>query len=250
MRELRPTGLPIEAVVPEVLEAMENEGCAVLSAPPGSGKTTVVPLHLLAAPWRGDGRIVVLEPRRVATRAAARRMAHLLGEDVGATVGYVTREDRRVGADTRIEVITEGVLTRRLQRDPELPGTAAVIFDELHERNLQTDIGLALALESRRVLRPDLRLLVMSATIDADRVATLLGTPARPAPTIHGDTGMHPVDVRWAPLPRKGRLEPHVASVIRQALASETGNLLVFLPGMGEMVPALDAAMQEALWRS
>jgi ATP-dependent helicase HrpB len=241
---MKPTGLPIEAVLAEVLHALDATGSAVLSAPPGSGKTTIVPLHLLDAPWRNDGRIVVLEPRRVATRAAARRMAHLLGVEVGGTVGYVTRDDRMVGRDTRIEVITEGVLTRRIQRDPELPGTAIVVFDELHERNLQTDLGMALALETRKALRPDLRILAMSATIDTPRIAALLGTDDRPAPIIEGAAGIHPVDVRWQPLPRKARLEPHTASVVRDALLTEPGDVLVFLPGMGEILRVRDALVE------
>jgi ATP-dependent helicase HrpB len=236
--------LPIETVVPDVRRALAEAGAAVLSAPPGSGKTTIVPLRLLDEPWLGGRRITVLEPRRVATRAAARRMAQLLGEEVGATVGYVTRDDREVSRATRIEVITEGVLTRRLQRDAEIPGTGVVIFDEMHERNLQTDLGLALTLDARRVLRPDLRILAMSATIDTDRVAGLLGTEDDPAPIIHGAAGLHPVDVRWEPLPRSARLEAHTAAVVRRALSGEPGNLLVFLPGMGEMLRVRDALLE------
>ncbi len=193
------TGLSIERAIPELRAALGAGPSAVLVAPPGSGKTTVVPLRLLDEPWLGGAKIVVLEPRRIATRAAAHRMAHLLGEPVGETVGYVTRGDRRVGPQTRIEVITEGVLTRRLQRDPELTGTGLVIFDELHERNLQTDLGLALALDARQTLRPDLRLLAMSATIDATRIAALLGGD-EPAPIVVGEAAAHPVEIRWKPL--------------------------------------------------
>lgn len=222
------TGLPVEAVVPRLRDALAATGTAVLTAPPGSGKTTIAPLRLLDAV---DGRVVVLEPRRVATRAAARRMADLLGESVGDLVGYVTRTDRRVSASTRIEVVTEGVLTRRLQRDPDLPGVGLVVFDELHERNLQTDLGLALALDARRVVRPDLKILAMSATIEADRVAALIGDDT---PVVVAEAGIHPVDIRWAPRSR-ARLEDHVARVIRRAVDEEDGDVLVFLPGMAEI---------------
>jgi ATP-dependent helicase HrpB len=205
------TGLSIERAIPELRAALDTGPSAVLVAPPGSGKTTVVPLRLLAEPWLGGLKIVVLEPRRIATRAAAKRMAHLLDEPIGETVGYVTRGDRRVGPRTRIEVITEGVLTRRLQRNPELAGTGLVVFDELHERNLQTDLGLALALDARRALRPDLRLLAMSATIDADRIAALLGG-GDPATIVVGDAAEYPVEVRWKPLRDRARLVGHVAA--------------------------------------
>ncbi len=228
------TGLPIEGAIPELRAALTAGPSAVLVAPPGSGKTTVVPLRLLGEPWLGGEKIVVLEPRRIATRAAASRMAHLLGEAVGETVGYVTRGDRRVGPQTRVEVITEGVLTRRLQRDPELTGTGLVIFDELHERNLQTDLGLALALDARQTLRPDLRLLAMSATIDAARIAALLGG-GEPAPVVVGEAAEHPVEIRWKPLRDRRQLVTHVAATIREAVAAEPGDVLVFLPGMGEM---------------
>jgi ATP-dependent helicase HrpB len=219
--------LPVEASIQELRAVLQKERAAVLVAPPGSGKTTIVPLRLLDDI---DGTILVLEPRRVATRAAARRMAHLLGEDLGDTVGYVTRDDRRIGPSTRIQVVTEGVLTRRIQRDPALSGVGLVIFDEFHERNLQTDLGLALVLDTRSALRPDLALLVMSATLDADRVATLLGTRV-----IESQTAMHPVDIRWAPQKRKGRIEDHVTSIVMQALDREVGDILVFLPGIGEI---------------
>jgi ATP-dependent helicase HrpB len=227
-------GLPVEAAVPAVRHALAEQGHAVLTAPPGSGKTTVVPLRLLGSDWLEGRKIVLLEPRRLATRAAARRMAHLLGEDVGRTVGYVTRTDRNTGPGVRVEVVTEGVLTRRLQRDPGLMDTGLVVFDEFHERNLQTDLGLALALDARAVLRPDLRILVMSATIDAARVAALVGGDEA-APVVAAEARTHPVELRWAPPPRNARLEPHAAAVIRKVLDAEPGDVLVFLPGMGEM---------------
>jgi ATP-dependent helicase HrpB len=232
------TNLPVEVCVAELRRALAEAGHAVLVAPPGAGKTTVVPLRLLDEPWVGDGRIVVLEPRRLATRAAARRLAAGLGEEVGGTVGYRTRDERRVSAATRIEVVTEGILTRRLQHDPTLPGTALVVFDELHERNLQTDLGLALALDAKRGLRPDLRILAMSATLDGARVAALLGSSGGgvPAPLVTSEGRQHPVDVRWAPLGPRGRLEAGVAGAVRRALAEvPDGDLLVFLPGAGEI---------------
>ncbi len=227
------TGLPIEDVIDEIRAALQAGDSLVVTAPPGSGKTTVVPLRLLAESWR-RGKIVVLEPRRIATRSAAARMAFLLGEDVGDTVGYVTRNDRRTGPTTAVEVVTEGVLTRRLQRDPSLPGTAAVIFDEIHERNLQTDLGLALALEARAAVRPDLKLIAMSATIAAPELAGLLGGDTA-APVVSADAELHPVDIRWVPLPRRGRLDDHAAGVVRRAIQEAEGDVLVFLPGMGEI---------------
>ena len=158
--------LPVLDALPAVVTALATGGTAILVAPPGAGKTTLAPLVLLGEPWLAGRRIVMLEPRRLATRAAARRMASLLGEEVGGTVGYQTRDERRIGPSTRIEVVTEGVLTRRLQHDPTLDGYGLVIFDEVHERNLPTDLGLALLLDARDTLRPDLRVLAMSATPD------------------------------------------------------------------------------------
>ena len=257
--------LPVTASLDALRTALSERGVAVLQAPPGAGKTTAVPPALLDEPWLGDRRIVMLEPRRLATRAAARRMAAVRREGVGETVGYRTRDDRRVGPATRIEVVTEGILTRRLQRDPGLEGVGLVIFDEFHERSLQADLGLALALDVRRHLRPDLRLLVMSATLDGDRVAALLGdapaaarpaaetgatTPdpaARstvgaaaagggPAPIVTSESRAHPVEVRWAPRRSRERLEPAVVAAIRRVLRTEPeGDVLAFLPGAGEI---------------
>lgn len=228
---LPPSDLPVEESVPELCSALADSRSAVLQAPPGSGKTTIVPLRLVNEDWLERRKILVLEPRRLAARAAARRMAFLLGEEVGETVGYVTRTDRRVGSGTRVEVVTEGILTRRLQRDPELPDTGLVVFDEFHERNLNTDLGMALCLEVRATIRPDLRLLVMSATVDAEQVAGLLDD----APVISSATTAHPVEIRWEPGPRQSRLEQHAVAVIRQSLARDEGDLLVFLPGIGEI---------------
>ncbi|HEY5650323.1 MAG TPA: ATP-dependent helicase HrpB [Acidimicrobiia bacterium] len=228
------TGLPIEDVVDDVRRMLDSPGIGILTAPPGSGKTTVVPIRLLDETWRAGGKLVVLEPRRIATRAAAHRIAELMGESVGDRVGYVTRDDRRVSDRTVIEVVTEGVLTRRLQTNPELPGTAAVLFDEVHERNLQTDLGLALTLDVRNSLRRDLRVLLMSATIDAERIAGQIADPA--APIVSGQARTHPIDLRWLPQPRRTGIEVGVSSAVRQALDSVDGDVLVFLPGMGEIV--------------
>jgi ATP-dependent helicase HrpB len=224
--------LPVEHSLPALREALIAPGHAVLQAEPGAGKTTIVPLRLLEEPWLGDQRIVMLEPRRLATRAAARRMADLLGEKVGQTVGYRTRDDRNVSAETRIEVVTEGILTRRLQRDPALEGVGLVIFDEFHERSLPGDLGLALALESKEALRPDLRLLVMSATLEGDRVAALLD-PDVPAPVISSPGRTHEVEVRWSPRGKRDRLDQAVVAAVQQTLATEEGDILVFLPGAG-----------------
>jgi ATP-dependent helicase HrpB len=230
-----PTDLPVEGCVDEVRAALAGPGHAVLHAPPGAGKTTIVPLRLLDEPWLGDDRIVVLEPRRLAARAAADRMAALLGEEAGATVGYRTRDERRVGAGTRIEVVTEGILTRRLQHDPSLAGVGLVVFDEIHERNLQTDLALALTLDARAVLRPDLRVLAMSATLDTGRVAALLGGDGEPAPVVASAGRTHPVDVRWHPSDPRDRPHDAVAAVVRQALDVDPGDVLVFLAGAADI---------------
>ncbi|MSW19859.1 MAG: ATP-dependent helicase HrpB, partial [Actinobacteria bacterium] len=228
------SGLPIDGILPDLEAALRDSGAAVLTAPPGSGKTTIVPLALLESEWL-LGRILVLEPRRLATRAAARRMADLLGEDVGMTVGFTTRDERRVSPATRIEVVTEGVLTRRLQNDPSIEGTALIVFDEVHERNLQTDLGLALTLDVRGSLRPDLRILAMSATVQADRFAELLGTPGSPCPRLDASGQPYPVDIQYLPMTKSQRLEEAVANAVMRAKRTHDGDLLVFLPGAGEI---------------
>ncbi|MES3034270.1 MAG: ATP-dependent helicase HrpB [Gemmatimonadota bacterium] len=223
--------LPVMAVVGQVHAALRDGTAAVLVAPPGAGKTTGIPLALLDAPWLAGGRILLLEPRRLAARAAASRMAALRGESVGATVGWRMRGDTRVGAGTRIEVVTEGVLTRMLLDDPTLDGVGVICFDEFHERSIHGDTGLALALNSQALLRPDLRLLVMSATIDGARVATLLGD----APVITSTGRAFPVATTFAP-PRTGqRMEEATAGAVRDALAAHDGDVLVFLPGAREI---------------
>ncbi|MCC0069148.1 MAG: ATP-dependent helicase HrpB [Rhodobacteraceae bacterium] len=224
--------LPIDAALPALLPALRDAGRAVLQAPPGAGKTTRVPLALLDAGLTA-GRIVVLEPRRLAARAAAERMAETLGEPVGRTVGYRIRGEAKVSGGTRIEVVTEGILTRMLQSDPELTGIGAVIFDEFHERSLNADLGLALAWEVRQALRPDLLILVMSATLDADPVARMLDD----APVITSEGRAYPVETRWLPRPVDAsmRLEGAAANLVHQAVAETEGGVLVFLPGEGEI---------------
>ncbi len=223
--------LPVSEAVPELLAALESGKSAVLAAPPGAGKTTLVPLHLLAAPWRGDGRILVLEPRRLAARTGARRMASLIGEKVGGTIGYRTRLDTRVSGSTRIEVVTEGIFTRMLLADPELTGVAAVLFDEFHERTLDADFGLALALDVQSALREDLRILVMSATLDVERVSSLLDG----APVVESAGRAFPVDIVYRDRPAGERIEDSMADAIRWALREKTGSILAFLPGQGEI---------------
>jgi ATP-dependent helicase HrpB len=223
--------LPIHEVLPALKAALADSNTAILVAAPGAGKTTVVPLALLAEPWAAKGKLIMLEPRRLAARAAAARMAQTLGESVGETVGYRVRMDSRVSARTRIEVVTEGVFSRMLLDDPGLEGVAAVLFDEFHERSLDGDLGLALARDSQGVLREDLRLLVMSATLEGARIAALLGD----CPVIESHGRQYPVETRYLGRDPALRLEDRVVRAIRTALAETEGGVLVFLPGQGEI---------------
>ncbi len=223
--------LPIDEVLPALKAALDAHGAAVLTAPPGAGKTTRVPLALLSAPWLQGRKIILLEPRRLAARAAASRMAASLGESVGGTVGYRIRHERRIGPQTCVEVVTEGILTRLLQSDPSLEGYGCVLFDEFHERSLHADLGLALTLDARRLFRPELRVGVMSATLEAAPVARLLGD----APVITSEGRSFPVAVRYRDQPVDGPIDRAVVETVRRVLATETGSLLVFLPGMAEI---------------
>ena len=222
--------LPIDDVIPALRDALRGAGRAVLVAPPGAGKTTRVPLALLGEPWC-TGRVMVLEPRRLAARAAAHQMSRLLGEEVGGTVGYRVRLESRVSSRTRIEVVTEGVLTRMLQDDATLDGISAVLFDEFHERNLQGDLGLALTLQACDLVRDDLRVMVMSATLDTAPVAALLGG----APVVESHGRLYPVETRYRPPREKQWIDAVAAAAVRTALHEETGDILVFLPGQGEI---------------
>ncbi|MER7207811.1 ATP-dependent helicase HrpB [Streptosporangium sp. NPDC000239] len=256
------SALPVRHALPELSAALDEYGAAVLTAPPGTGKTTLVPLAL--AGLVGDPpvrpfvatephrvamaeprRVIVAEPRRMAVRAAARRMAWLLGSEVGGPVGFAVRGERRAGPETVVEVVTTGVLLRRLQRDPELGGVDVVLLDECHERHLDADTALAFLLDVRSALRPDLRIVAASATADAAPLAALLGQDGPPAPVVRAEGVAHPVTPVWAPAPATVapphglRVDPaflaHVAAVVRRALAEHEGDVLCFLPGVGEI---------------
>jgi len=223
--------LPIDAVIPQLRDALARAPAVVLEAPPGAGKTTRVPLAVLGEPWLAGQAIVMLEPRRLAARAAARRMAATLGENVGETVGYRVRFDARVSAKTRVEVATEGVVTRRLQSDPGLSGVGLLVFDEFHERSLDADTALAFAIDAQRALRPDLKILVMSATIEGERIAALLGG----APVVQCDVAAHPVTTRYAVRSPARTFEEDVAALVARAHGEEEGSVLAFLPGEREI---------------
>ncbi|WP_241901420.1 ATP-dependent helicase HrpB [Nocardioides houyundeii] len=239
-----PPDLPVTAGLAALDEALRTRGVAVVQAPPGTGKTTLVPPAVAEVV---PGRVVVTQPSRIAARAAARRLAHLLGEPVGETVGYSVRGDRRTSRRTRVEVVTTGLLLRRIQHDPELAGVGAVVLDEVHERHLDADLTLALLIDIRANLREDLSLVAMSATIEAERTAALLGggDDSRGAPVIHVPGALHPVQAVWCPLPAGLRrtddrgitpaFHDHVAATVRRALAEHEGDVLVFVPGVAEI---------------
>ena len=224
------TGLPVEAVLSDLLATLATGPNAVLVAPPGAGKTTAVAPALLGAAWC-SGEILLLSPRRIAARAAAERMAALAGEPVGRTFGYATRMDSKRSAATRVTVVTEGIFVARIQADPELAGVSAVLFDEVHERSLDSDFGLALALDAQGALRPDLRIVAMSATLDGARFSALLGD----APVIESEGRSHPLDLRYLGRRGEARIEDNMAAAIRQALRDEDGGVLAFLPGVAEI---------------
>ncbi len=251
---LAPSGLPVDAALPALTAALASHGAAVLEAPPGAGKSTVVPLALLGEPWVRGKRLIMLEPRRLAARAIAQRLAQSLGERVGETVGYRMRLDTRVSRATRIEVVTEGVLTRMLQDDAALEGVAGLIFDEFHERSLQADLGLALSLDARAELSPQLRILVMSATLDGAAVARLLGD----APVVSAPGRIFPVTTHYAgrgapalPAVAAGAESPEkiVARLTRRALREQSGDVLVFLPGAREIRRVRELLGADALER-
>jgi ATP-dependent helicase HrpB len=222
--------LPIDAVLPDLLDALREQANAVLVAPPGAGKTTAVAPALLGEPWC-SGEILLLSPRRLAARAAAERMAELAGEPVGRTIGYATRLDTKRSAATRITVLTEGIFRSRISADPELAGVSAVLFDEVHERSLDSDFGLALALDAQEALRPDLRLIAMSATLDGARFAALMGD----APVIRSEGRSHPIELIHLGRVAERRIEDEMAAAIRRALGESEGGLLAFLPGVAEI---------------
>src|SRR5437763_15433627 len=223
--------LPIDEALPGLTAALRQRHAAVLVAPPGAGKTTRVPLVLADQPWAKDGKILVLEPRRIAARAAADRMAKTFGERTGETVGLRVRFGSKVSARTRIEVVTEGVFTRLILDDPELDGVGAVLFDEFHERSLDADLGLALARDAQQGLREDLKILVMSATIDGARIATLL----RDAPVIESQGRAYPVDTRYLGRDPRARIEEQITDAVVRALRAEQASVLAFLPGAAEI---------------
>ncbi|WP_084278325.1 ATP-dependent helicase HrpB [Novosphingobium sp. B1] len=227
--------LPILAVLPDLLAALREQPSAVLIAPPGAGKTTAVAPALLAEPWC-RGQVIVLSPRRVAARAAAERMAELLGEEAGQTIGYVTRLDAKRSARTRVLVVTEAIFVSTILNDPELQGVSAVLFDEAHERHLDSDLGLALAVEAQGVLREDLRIVVMSATIDGSRFASLLGQ----APVVESEGKAHPLTVKWLGARPDLKVEAAMASAIQTAWREETGDILAFLPGVAQIERTAD----------
>jgi ATP-dependent helicase HrpB len=237
-----PKPLPIDEILPQLSRALARHDCVVLEAPPGAGKTTRVPLALIDEPWCAGGMIVMLEPRRLAARMAARYMAGTLGERAGATVGYSVRMERRVSAATRVEVVTEGLLLRRMQDDPSLEGVKLVILDEFHERSLDGDLALALALDIREGLRPDLKILVMSATLDGVAVAALMGD----APVLRSAGRSFPVETRYLDKPPAGRFEEDMTALLAGVLTETSGSVLAFLPGEAEIERVARAIAAEA----
>jgi ATP-dependent helicase HrpB len=240
------SSLPIDEALPRLTAALAANNCTVLVAPPGAGKTTRVPLVLLDQPWATDKKILVLEPRRLAARAAASRMASTLGENVGDTVGLRVRFGSQISGKTRVEVVTEGIFTRMILDDPSLAGVAAILFDEFHERSLDADLGLALARDAQQGLREDLKILVMSATLDGARVAALLASAGNAAPVVESQGRSFPVETRYLGRDSRAPIERQVADAVGRALRADTGSLLVFLPGAGE-IRRTESLLREAI---
>jgi len=228
---------PIAEIVDEIKETLNLQTTVILQAPPGAGKSTILPLELLKSDWLGDKKIILLEPRRMAARSVAQRMADLLDEEVGKTVGYRVRFDQRVSEKTRIEVVTEGILTRRLQQDNTLEGVGIVIFDEFHERSLHSDLSLALCRDLQQVLREDLRILIMSATLDGEQLSTILDG----APIVTSKGRQYPIDVRYTAIDTHAPISIEITGVISKIVKEETGDILVFLPGVREIQQTADA---------
>ena len=225
------TILPIYEILDQLSSAITTHPTVIVHAPPGAGKTTVVPLELLKAPFLGSQKIIMLEPRRLAATNAARYMASLIGEEVGQTIGYTIRFESRISSSTRIEVVTEGILTRRLQRDPFLKGVGVVIFDEFHERNLNSDLALAFCRDIQLSLRDDLKILIMSATLDCAPLSRILGG----APVVSSQGRIYPVDIRYIDPKPHARVSETAADAVKCALRETEGDILVFLPGAGEI---------------
>ncbi len=232
---------PVDDIIPALKLALTAKPCAILVAEPGAGKTTRVPLALLGEAWTNGKKIVMLEPRRLAARAAAARMAETLGETVGQTVGYAVRMERKISAATRIEVVTEGLLTRRLQNDPELADTALVIFDEFHERSLQADLALALCYQAQQLLRDDLRILIMSATLEGEKISPLFNR----APVITSTGKQYSVQLNYLPSEKDVSIPSAASRAIRKVLREQSGDILVFLPGAGEIQRVLSSLEEE-----
>ena len=235
--------LPIYEIIPKLKLELCRSNNIVLQAPPGAGKTTVVPLELLSESWLSDKKIIMLEPRRLAARSAARRMAQSLGEEVGDTVGYRVRMDTKISNKTRIEVVTEGVLIRKIQSDPELSDVGLIIFDEFHERSIEADLGLALSLDIQEGLRDDLKILVMSATLDGEKVSRLMDD----APILTSEGRSFDVEHRYINLKPTSHIEQEIASTILRAIEEEQGSILVFLPGAREIERTKDILQQSNL---
>ncbi|HNC31197.1 MAG TPA: helicase-related protein, partial [Cyclobacteriaceae bacterium] len=230
MLQLSNLSYPVLDIIPALKEKLSNQTTVILQAPPGAGKSTILPLELLHEPWLHDKKIIMLEPRRLAARSVAMRMASLLDEEAGQTIGYRVRFENKISAKTRIEVVTEGILTRMIQSDNALEGVAMVIFDEFHERSLQADLALALTVQVQSVLRSDLRVLVMSATLESEILSEKLK-----APVLTSSGRQYPVNMIHTPVDKDTHLASAVTAIIMKALRDQSGDMLVFLPGAGEI---------------